>query len=638
MADGVTVANAFVQIMPSMEGATSNITNALVPGMSSAGDAAGAKFGSVFSGKAGAVLKTAGAALAGVFAVGALKDSFETVEAGFNNVVLATGATGEQAEALKGVYLDVSKSVTGSFEDIGKAVGELNTRFGLQGEELESASEVAMKYAKVTGQDATKAIQDVSRMMNNAGIPASEYASTLDKLTVAGQQAGIDVGKLATSVNDNAASFTELGFTTDEAIAMLANFEKTGANTSSILSGMKKGVAAWTKEGKSAKDGFSEFVKGVADGSVTAQDAIELFGSKAGVEMYNAAKKGQLSFDDMYAAIEGDSEGALESVYQSTLTAQEKFDILGKNLQAGFFEILEPIVDALMPYVDQAISGITGLIDGAVQAITPFAEEFGAQVGPILDTVLPELQSLFTDVMTSVGDIVQEVWPGIQDIITSVMNVVGPLLETAWPVIKTVIDTSMKAAQSIVKTVWPVIQKVIEGAITAIDKAIHSLEPLVNFVKGVFDGIQKAIEDPIGTAQKFIDDAMSTIEGIFSGLKLELPHIPVPVFDVWGGEFPYGIGGMGSAPYFSIEWRGRGGFADEPTLTGWGDRGLEFYWPGYDPYFDMYAKGIAEHMPKGAGGVDIHDCNFYVREESDIRRVADELNRLIDRQNAGALA
>ena len=93
---------------------------------------------------------------------------------------------------------------------------------------------------------------------------------------------------------------------------------------------------------------------------------------------------------------------------------------------------------------------------------------------------------------------------------------------------------------------------------------------------------------------------------------------------------------MGYPPDFGVDWYGTGGFANEPTLNGYGERGLEMYWPGYAPYFDKYAKGIAEHMP--ASGVDIHDCTFNVRKESDIRAVAIELNTLINRQTAGGIA
>jgi len=130
---------------------------------------------------------------------------------------------------------------------------------------------------------------------------------------------------------------------------------------------------------------------------------------------------------------------------------------------------------------------------------------------------------------------------------------------------------------------------------------------------------------------------MATIQRIFDGLDFSLPDIALPHFNIWGGEFPYGIGGQGSAPEFSVEWYGTGGFADKPTIPGYGDRGLEMYWPGYAPYFDKYAKGIAEHMPTG-GGVVITGNTFNVRKESDIRLVAEELNTLINRQQAGAFA
>lgn len=660
MAEGVTVANAFVQVMPSMEGATSNITNALVPTLGGAGDKAGAQFGSAFSGKAGTLLKAAGGALAGAFAVGAMKDAFVTVEAGFNNVKSATGATGEEAEKLKAVYLDVSKSVSGSFEDIGAAVGEINTRLGLEGKELETATEQMMKYAKVTGQDATKATKDVASMMRNVGIPASEMGKTLDKFTVAGQKAGIDVASLANNVTKYNAVMKEMGFSTDEQIALMAQFELSGADTASVLNSMKKGVAQWAKEGKDAGEEFRKFVSGVQDGSVTAGDAVEIFGSKGGLSLYEAAQKGQLNFDEMYKAITEDSEGALDSVYQSTLTAQEKFDILGKNLQAGFFEIIEPLLDAIMPYVDSALAGVTEVVNGVVEAVVPFIEEFSAQISPVMDTVLPQLQQVFTDVMTTVGGIIQEVWPYIADIISeamttvsnvvqtvwpyvqriikSVMDVVAPLLETAWPIIQDVITTVFDGIQASAEFVWPIVSDIVETAMDAIDSAIRAIEPIVDFISDIFDDVKSAIEDPIGTAQDFIEDAMSTIEGIFSGLNLELPDIALPHFNVWGGEFPYGIGGMGYPPEFSIDWYAQGGFADDATLRGYGEKGLELYWPGYSPYFEKYAKGIAEHMPAGAGGVDIHDCTFNVRSESDIRRVAQELNTLINRQQAGAFA
>ena len=80
----------------------------------------------------------------------------------------------------------------------------------------------------------------------------------------------------------------------------------------------------------------------------------------------------------------------------------------------------------------------------------------------------------------------------------------------------------------------------------------------------------------------------------------------------------------------------------EESLERTGARYFDFYLlhnlnTTLEPYFDKYAKGIAEHMP-ARGGVDIHDCTFNVRKEGDIRSVAHELNTLINRQTNGGLA
>ncbi|MBQ9041588.1 MAG: phage tail tape measure protein [Eggerthellaceae bacterium] len=323
---------------------------------------------------------------AGAAAVKAAQD----VEAGANAVKTATGLTGDAAEELIEDYEAAAGNVVGSFEDIGSAAGELNTRFGLTGEALQKATEQTAKYAKVTGEDATMAVKDVASMMNNAQIPVSQYGHVLDVLTVAGQQSGISVGELAKSVTANAAQMREMGFSTEESIAMLASFEKSGANTASILSAMKKGVSNWVKEGKDAGREFAAFVEGVEDGSVTAADAIEIFGSKGGVALYDAAKQGQLDFKDMFEAITDGSDGALDDIYEDTLTIQDKIDILAKKAELAASEIGEAIVDTVIPMVDdlsekvsEAAKWFKGLSEEEKQNIVKMGAMVAA-AGPLL--------------------------------------------------------------------------------------------------------------------------------------------------------------------------------------------------------------------------------------------------------------
>ena len=585
MADGVTVANAFVQIMPSMEGATDNITSAILPGMSTAGTKAGGAFGTMFTGKVGTLLKGFGAAALGYLAFDALADSFTEVEAGFNKVIIATGATGEAAEELRKVYTSVSGTVVGSYEDIGSAVGELNTRLGLQGEELEAASQAAMKYAKINGVDAVKGIQDVTRMMNNAGISANEYAHVLDVMTVAAQQSGIDVGKLANSVNDNAASFKQLGFSTEESIAMLAKFEKEGVNSSQVLAGMKKGVANWTKEGKSAKEGFADFVKGVQDGSVTMEDAIELFGAKAGVSMYDAAQKGQLSFDDMYKAIIDGSDDALDTVYNDTLTAQEKFDVLGKKIQTGFYQIAEPIVDAIAPYMDDIIAAISMGVDYIVNDVAPKMKLIADAIASVIEFVA-NLVDAFNHAGENIGAVCVQIQGFFNDMESNALKV--------FESIRNFITSKISDARNFVL-----------NAASEISNKL-GFPALVSTVTSVFNAAKEAITHPIETARDIIKGIVEKIKGFFN-FTVPTPHIPMPHFSISPSGWNVGDLLKGSIPSLGIEWYATGGFVDQPTLFGAGEAGTEMI------------------LPKSGGLMD--DFSDAVTEKVDSQSIVDELRR-----------
>lgn len=291
----------------------------------------------------------------------AAKEAYEEFDKGADNAIKATGKTGAEAEKLRESFKNVSQSVIGDLDSLGSALGEVNTRFGLTGTELENATVDFQKFAAVTGVDATEAVRLVSRAMSDAGIDTKDYAEVLDLLTKASQESGIEVSKLTENLTKYGAPMRALGFDTKSSIAIFAQWEKAGVNTEIAFSGMKKAISNWSKEGKDAREEFAKTLKEIEstpDRAAATQKAIEIFGAKAGPDLADAILEGRFAYQDFLDLLE-DSTGTLENTYNETQSGADKIKLAIQSMKVELGDFISDLLDQYQPQIEEFITKAT---------------------------------------------------------------------------------------------------------------------------------------------------------------------------------------------------------------------------------------------------------------------------------------
>ena len=182
--------------------------------------------------------------------------------------------------------------------------------------------------------------------------------------------------------------------------------------------------------------------------------------------------------------------------------------------------------------------------------------------------------------MNGIKTVISTVFMAIRNFIVAYVNAYRTIIVAVWNAIKTVTSTVWNAIKTAIQTPINAAKNAVTTAVGGIKAVINGIAGIVGNVRNAFNNIKNAMTRPITSAKTTIDGILNKIKGkfplsigkIFSSLKL--PHISVN-----GGKAPYGIGGKGSLPSFSVSWYAKGGVFDDPTLIGVGEAGREILTP-----------------------------------------------------------
>lgn len=328
-----------------------------------------------------------------IVAIGALSTkAWKEVDGALDTIATKTGATGKDMKAFEGTFKNLANKVPADLQEIGDAVGEVNTQFGLTGKALEGASEYMIKFAKINGQDITQASIQAKQAMDSYGLEAKDLNKVLDAVTATAQATGQGTDKLFDSLTKSAPQLKAMGIGVEQATALLGGLEKSGIDTSKTMSYMSKAQVAFAKNGLSMNEGLKKLQKelqGAKSETDKVNIASEYFGKRGATFMLDAINRGALDFDSFADAVKN-AQGVVGRTFDETQDPIDNFKKLFNGLKMAGADLFNassgiwgPLLEKAIGKVQQLTKWFAGLSDTQKQNIVKWLG-MAAAVGPII--------------------------------------------------------------------------------------------------------------------------------------------------------------------------------------------------------------------------------------------------------------
>ena len=487
-------------------------------------------------------------------------------------IVEGTGASGEALEDLNRQAQDAFGRIADSDADlnsISSILAELNTRFGLTGDAAEDMTVKIQQFAQHTGTDGTKAVDSIADIMHRWGLDMEDVDGLLDDLTTANQSCQMSVDDLTGYLTKNSTQFKELGYSTEDALALLISLSDGGADVSSVMSGLTKGVGNLSSVTDDVPGAFQDAVQAISEaGSVsealqaqvgdTGKTVEEIFGKKAAQELATNIQNGSFAVEDWTSVLQ-ENEGALQSTAENATTMQDAWSQATNNVSLALGSTFAPAISAVVTQVAEVISKVAQVVQDspALQAvIVGVAVALG-----ILATALA-ISAIIQGVTTAFGLLNTVLLANpIFLVITAIAALVAALIfaynncetfraivDNAFTMIKNVAINVFNSVQTTITNVFNAIRSIAETIRSTLSNVWNSIRSTASSVwngirstaSSVWNGIKDNVVNPIRTAydnvtSKFsdlkskiddkINDIKSKVESTFNSIreKMESP-------------------------------------------------------------------------------------------------------------------
>lgn len=472
--------------------------------------------------------------------------AFNKVDSGMDTVIKKTGATGDELDDLKEIFDSIAGEVPADWEEIGSAIGEVNTRFGVTGSDLQTLSAQFLKFAQLNNQDVTTAVDGTQKALAAFGLNASSAGTYLDTMNRVAQQTGINVATLQAGVTNNAAAFQELGLSLIQSTALIGQFELSGVNADTAMSGLSRALREATEQGVPLDEALLTLQETILNGTGTTDGltaAYDLFG-KSGAQIYAAVQNGTLDFQNLGAAVEG-AGNSVNTTFEATQDPTDKFKtalqsltLAGSDLGGTLLGVLTPAIEKVSDVIKRLREWWEGLspemqntiikVGLVVIAIGPLLVVVGKVIGligtimslaPVLGTIIGALTGPVGLVVAAVaaaiaiGVLLWKNWDTIKAKAVEIWNKIKDFFSRTIQAIKEKIVNTWNNIKQFFVNLWTSIKEKIVSVWTSIKDFFSSTwQSIKDKATATWDAIKEAITHPI-------DSVKSWLSGAWDGIK-----------------------------------------------------------------------------------------------------------------------
>ena len=472
--------------------------------------------------------------------------AWQEVDGAMDIVIQKTGATGDALTDMQNRVTSIAETIPTSFEEAGTAIGEVNTRFGLTGDALEQLSTQFIEFANLNGTDVNSSIDTVQKTLAAFGLSAEDAGALLDTLNKAGQDSGISMDQLAQLMTSNATAFRSMGLNAADAANLLATLEKSGVDTSVAITGLTKVQKEAAEEGVSMETALNTALTDV-------NSAIEIFGSKAGVKLYESFQNGTLSVQDFTTSTASltDALGSVSETYTATLDPLDQMTTTMNTLKSTGAEI----VNSAAPMLEQAMKALADVVKQLSDAwnnLSPEQQEMIIQMAAVAAAVGPVLV-VIGKVVTAVGGIITTLAP----LGTLITGTIIPAITAVGAPILAVVAAVTAVIAIIVLCIkhWDEIKAKAEEVSKAIsDKWNEVKTNITTAVTNIMTTVKQKFEQIKTDAVNKVTDLKNKVVTAFNNLKNSIASTVGNIRDSIVNGFQNAINFITSIPSRAIGW------------------------------------------------------------------------------------